>query len=251
MELGLIKPAETAIANFSFEGIREIYAEILAAQEEVGGTVTYRAKVATGGGKSFEIDTGNEDTDTSVQKLVGVIIHSHKCNARFDEDSVGEPPICHSMDGVYGISVLDGDEGEVHACSRCPYNEYGSSLRGTGKACKNMIRLYMMVEGSPIPLVISLPPTSLKSWQNYRLGTLAPLRLKPCEVVTELTLTPQVSKSGNKYSVVKPKLIGKLDATGVDAAKFLASGFVPHVEITADDYNRGDDESKKGDANNA
>lgn len=236
MELGLIKPQETAVAAFSFEGVREIYAEILAAQEEVGGMVTYRAKVATGGGKSFDIDTGNEDTDTSTQRLVGVVIHSHKCNARFDEDSTGEPPICSSMDGEYGT---DAESGEVHTCSKCPYNQYGSSSKGSGKACKNMIRLYMMVEGSPIPLVISLPPTSIKSWQNYRLGVLASRKLKPVEAVTELTLTPQVSKSGNKYSVVRPKLVGKLDEAGAEAARFFASGFVPKVEITADDYNRG------------
>lgn len=238
MELSLIKPKETAVAEFSFDGIRKIYAEILAAQEEVGGTVTYRAKVATGGGKSFDIDTGNEDTDTSTPKLTGVIIHSHKCNARFDESTTGEPPVCSSMDGIVGTNT---ETGEMHSCKDCPYNQYGSSAKGSGKACKNMIRLYMIVEGSPIPLVISLPPTSLKPWQNYRLGVLAPLKFKPVEVVTELTLTPQVSKSGNKYSMVKPRLIGKLGEGAAETAKFFTSGFVPKVEITADDYNKSDD----------
>ena len=165
MELGLIKKAETKVVEFSFDGIREIYAEILEAQKEVGGTVVYRAKVATGGGKSFEIETGNEETDTSAQKLVGVVIHSHKCNARFDENQTGEPPVCSSMDGITG---LDRENGELSNCASCPYNEYGSSIKGSGKACKNMIRLYMMVEGSALPLLISLPPTSLKAWQNYR-----------------------------------------------------------------------------------
>ena len=239
MELSLIKKAETKVAEFSFDGIKEIYSEIIAAQEEVGGTVTYRAKVPAGGGRSFDIDTGNEDTDTSVPNLTGIVIHSHKCNARFDEDSSGEPPICSSMDGLVGT---EPETGEMHGCLDCPYNKYGSSEKGAGKACKNMIRLYMMIEGSPIPLVLSLPPTSLKSWQNYRLGVLAPLKLKPVDVVTELTLTPQVSKSGNKYSVVKPRLIGKLDDAAAETARFFASGFVPRVEISADDYNKGKEE---------
>lgn len=238
MELSLIAKKETNVAEFSFDGIREIYTEILEAQEEVGGTFTYRAKVATGGGKSFEIETGNEDTDTSTPKLSGVIIHSHKCNARFDEDSVGEPPVCTSMDGVVGT---DAETGEMRSCKDCPYNQYGSSEKGSGKACKNMIRLYMMTEGTPIPLVISLPPTSIKPWQNYRLGVLAPAKLKPSEVVTELSLTPQVSKAGIKYSIVKPRLVGKLSESEAEMARFFASGFTPRVEITADDYNKSDE----------
>lgn len=246
MELGLIKKAEASVAEFSFDGIREIYTEIMEAQKEVGGTIVYRAKVATGGGKSFDIDTGNEETDTSVQKLVGVVIHSHKCNARFDENLTGEPPVCSSMDGITGI---EKESGELISCANCPYNEYGSSAKGSGKACKNMIRLYMMVEGSALPLLISLPPTSLKPWQNYRLGVLASQKLKPVDVVTELSLSPTVSKkSGNKYSVVKPRLVGKLDEKAAEMAKFFASGFSASVDITADDYNTAKDEKEDNNA---
>lgn len=234
MELSMIARKEIGVVPFDISGIREIYAEILAAQEEVGGTVTYRAKVASGGGKSFEILTGDEESDTSVTKITGVVIHSHKCNAYFDENASGEPPICSSIDGKYGTNR---ESKETSRCECCPLNQFGTSSKGSGKACKNMIRLYIMTEVSPIPLVLSLPPTSIRAWQNYRIGVLAPRALKPADVVTEFTLTPQTSKAGIKYSMVNMKLAGKLSPEAAETARFFAQGFCPEVEMSAYDYN--------------
>lgn len=238
MELSLItKTEDVAVAPFALSEMRAIYTEILAAQEEVGGTILYRAKIPSGGAKSFEIVTGNDDTDTTVQKLVGVVIHSQKCNARFDEDTRGLPPVCASSDGVIGL------EGDVeHVCADCPFNRFKTAKKGGGKACKNMIRLYMMVEGSPIPIVLSLPPTSIEGWRNYRLGVLGPRQLKPYEVVTELSLTAETNRAGDRYSVVRPKLIGRLSDADKANAAFFASGFQPQVVVDESDYNVEDKE---------
>lgn len=229
---------EVAQFDFDLSGVRDVYDEIREAQNEVGGTVTFRAKVATGGGKAFDIITGDEDSDTSVQAFSGIIIHNHKCNAYFDEDSVGNsPPVCSSTDGVSGVNR---ESGEVCECKDCPYNEYGTAKNGKGKACKNMHRLYILTEGSPIPIVLSLPPTSLKAFQNYRLSTLASKKLKPREVVTEFSLSAETSSLGQKYSVVKFKLLGRLSPEMTALAAYFAQGFAPAVEITADDYSRAD-----------
>ena len=244
MSLQLFKGKnEVAQYDCDLTGIREAYAEIAEAQKEVGGMVTFRAKVATGGGKAFDIITGDEDSDTSVPSFAGVIVYNHACNAYFDEDSTGNtPPVCSSLDGVTGV---DTSEGECFACKTCPRNVYGTAKNGRGKACKNMHRLYIMVEGMPIPLILSLPPTSLKGWQTYRLTTLATKRLKPSEVVTEFSLTSETSQSGQKYSVVKFKLLGRLAPEQAEVARFFSDQL--HVaatgsglEISADDYNRAD-----------
>ena len=241
MDLSLItKTEDVAVAPFALSEMRAIYTEILAAQEEVGGTILYRAKIPSGGAKSFEIVTGNDDTDTTVQKLVGVVIHSQKCNARFDEGARGLPPVCASADGVIGI-----EGGVEHVCADCPFNRFGTAKNGTGtgKACKNMIRLYMMVEGSPIPIVLSLPPTSIEEWRNYRLGVLGPRQLKPYEVVTELSLTVKSNRAGDQYAIVKPRLIGRLSDADKANAAFFASGFQPQVVVDESDYNT---EEKEG-----
>lgn len=251
MSLQIFKDA-SSVAEFAFDldGARGAYAEILEAQREVGGMVTYRAKVATGGGKAFDIITGDEESDTSIPTFSGVIVYNHNCNAYFDEDSTGNtPPVCSSMDGVTGIDVLCG---ECFSCRTCPRNVFGSAKNGRGKACKNMHRLYIITEGSPIPLMLSLPPTSLKAFQNYRLSTLAAKKLKPCEVVTEFSLSPQQSQSGQKYSVVKFKLLGKLDPKQADIARFfseqLHAAASKAPEISADDYNRRSDMEVENDS---
>lgn len=246
MSLQVFKGAAD-VAEFAFDltEVRDTYTEILEAQREVGGMVTYRAKVATGGGKAFDIITGDEDSDTSVPTFAGIIVYNHNCNAYFDEDSSGNaPPLCSSMDGITGI---DTECGECISCKTCSRNVYGTAKNGRGKACKNMHRLYIMTEGLPIPLVLSLPPTSLKAFQNYRLSTLAAKKLKPNEVVTEFSLTAQQSQSGQKYSVVKFKLLGKLASGQAQIAQYFsdqlkaAASKIP--DISGEDYVRIDSEA--------
>lgn len=240
----IMNRTEVAVFGMNLTDIRDTYAEILEAQAEVGGMVTYRAKVATGGGKAFDIVTGDEETDTSVPSFTGVIVYNHNCNAYFDEDTTGNtPPVCSSMDGLIGF---DTETSEPVACKNCPRNAYGTAKNGRGKACKNMHRLYIMTEDMPIPLVLSLPPTSLKAFQNYRMSALAAKKLKPNEVVTEFSLTAQQSQSGQKYSVVKFKLLGKLEPEQAEVAKYFteqlkaAASCAP--EMTGEDYNRGDND---------
>ena len=241
MSLSLYKE-QKPVAEFSMDltGIRDTYAEILEAQAEVGGMVTYRAKVATGGGKAFDIITGDEESDTSVPSFSGVIVYNHNCNACFDEDSTGNtPPVCSSMDGVIGF---DAEQGESIACKNCPRNVYRTAKNGRGKACKNMHRLYIMTEDSPIPLMLSLPPTSLKSFQNYRMSVLAAKKLKPNEVVTEFSLVPQQSQIGQKYSMVKFRLLGKLAPEQAEVARYFSEQMkaaAPRApEMSGEDYNR-------------
>jgi len=220
-------------------GVKEVYGEILAAQEEVGGTVTYRAKVASGGGKLFEIVTGDEETDTAVQTITGVVIHEQKCSAYFEGEGTS-PPVCASLDWTYGT---ERESGEVHRCADCPRHQFGSAEKGGGRACKDMIRLYILTEGAPLPLVLSLPPTSLRGWQNYRLATLAPRRLRASDVVTEFTLSPAVNAAGIKYSVVKPKLLGLVDEEARPVVQMFSAGIRAAVsgdEVSGEDYNRGE-----------
>ena len=162
---------------------------------------TYRAKIPSGSGKAFDIITGDDDYDTSVPSFKGVVANFHNCNAMFSEDgNMNEPPICASSDGIYGI---DSSSGEIQNCADCPHNQWGSSPKGgRGKACKNMRRLYILIEGSDMPVIMTLPPTSITGWEKYKSAVLGVRRLSPQEVVTEFTLGSQVNGGGIKYSVV-------------------------------------------------
>lgn len=222
--------------NVDLSEAREMYKELAEAQEEVGGTVAYRIKCAAAGGKSFDIITGDDDMDTSVRSFKGIIIHSHKCNALFAQGDLKSPPICSSLDGITGVNA----DGEIERCADCPHNEFGSAGEGRkGKACKNMRRLYILTESTPIPFVLSLPPTSIANFQRYRLSSLAGNRLKPYEAITEFALEQKENADGKPYSVVKFKLIGKLTGESLATAAFFAKAFKPRVEMSAEDYSRG------------
>ena len=242
MELAIMNRSGSDMQTYPVDlvDVRTRYEEILAAQEEVGGELVVRAKVAAGGAKRFDLLICGEDTDASASSVVGVVFHHHLCNAYFSEDGEKKsPPLCSSLDGVTGTVR---ESGEVRSCAECPYNEYGSSAKGRGKACKNMIRLYLLTEGIPAPLVISLPPTSIEKWRNYRLSLLAVNHLKVDEVVTELTILKAENAKGDAYGVVKPKMLGRITDEMREVVDFFKAGMRAEIELSADDYNRGDGE---------
>lgn len=234
MDLSLIKrdSGSTDVVPFNLDRLTATYKAVKEAQEEVGGTILFRAKLPKEG-RNFLIDTGDEDNMISVPTISGVVVHSHLCNARFDPASRGDPPICSSMDAKVGID----QDGICTDCESCKYNEFGTAGEGRrGKACKNMMRLYILTDSSPIPILLSLPPTSLKAWQTYRYGLSLDM-LTPKMVLTELSLKTAVSKSsGDKFATVKPRMVGLLSEDARRIAEMFATGFTPKVEITEEDY---------------
>ena len=90
--------------------------------------------------------------------------------------------------------------GEIHECASCPHNQFGSDEDGRGKACKNVHRCYILREGNPVPLVLSLPPTSLKYMRDY-IGKKILLKGMRCwQAVTRISLKKERSAGGIEYS---------------------------------------------------
>ena len=118
-----------------------------------------RVKIPAGGQLQFEIPTEDPDNPDYARTLEGVILYNHAActlwpeGSEYDEDT---KPLCSSVDGKTGIGEPGG------ACATCPMNEYGSARDGgRGKACKNMRDIYLLRSGEYMPLLISLPPTSM------------------------------------------------------------------------------------------
>ncbi|MCL2856171.1 MAG: hypothetical protein FWE19_00405 [Oscillospiraceae bacterium] len=199
---------------------------------------TYRAKIPAGGGRAFDIITGDDDLDTSIPSFRGVIATFHSSNALFEDGESGpdtnNPPICQSPDGVQGVH---GNTGEITLCADCKHNQWGSDQKGgRGKDCKNMRRLYVLVEGSSIPIVMTMPPTSIRPWEAYK-ASLAVQRKAPQDVVTEFSLTTEKNAAGTAYSVVKFKAAGLLSTEARLTVKALGSGESYSKDLNGDDYN--------------
>ena len=237
--MDLFSQAEVVDVSFDIEKAKGIFERIKQAQDAVGGRPRLKAKVGSGGVKVFQFTNGSKDI--VMEKFQGIIIAHHKSNALFpaaadDEvEAMNKPPVCASTDGITGVIR---ETGECRNCEDCPHNIFGTD--GKGKECKNMHRLYILMEGCPIPVTLSLPPTSLELWRNYALMDVAAAGLDMTEVVTEFGLTNEVNEAGQKYSIVNFRIVGKVseEVKAICADMGGAIEQSPRLAIAADEYNR-------------
>lgn len=236
--MDLFAPAQAVETTFDISKIKSTAERIAKMQKQVGGRARLIAKVGGGGVKIFTVSNGSRDI--VIEKLKGVIVANHSCNALFpprtdDGKTANTPPVCSSVDGITGVVL---ETGECRSCETCPYNVFGSS--GKGKACKNMHRLYILTEDVPIPITLTLPPTSLELWRNYAIMDIAAAGLDLTEVITEFGLTNAESNSGDKYSIVNFKLTGKVNEEVKNFCESLGTSLeqTPRQAIAAEEYNR-------------
>ena len=91
-----------------------------------------RVKIPGGGVQQFEIPTDNPEDPTYVKTLEGVILYHHLNNAYWPEDAEYDEntsPLCSSTNGKIGIGTPGG------VCATCGMNQYGTAMKGMGKAC--------------------------------------------------------------------------------------------------------------------
>ena len=107
-------------------------------------------KVPGGGSLVWELPSGDPQNPNYEKYLEGVILFSHNSNAYWPEGSEYDdnvPPLCQSVDGKEGY----GEPGGL--CLDCLQNQYGSSQKGAGKACKNMRTIYLLRSGELLSLI--------------------------------------------------------------------------------------------------
>lgn len=189
-----------------------------------------RLSVPTGGGGAWQFET--LEGPQTVTELIGIVVHAKQTRAYWEGKYKGgsEPPQCSSADGYVGVGDPGGD------CRTCPLAQFGSALDddgkpGRGQACKQLAQWFLLVENSFLPCVITVPPTSLKSTKNYMLA-LAGAGLRYDQVLTKLTLGKAQNQGGIAYSVVQPKLVGRLDSEAATKARGYADMLRPVFDRT-------------------
>lgn len=144
------------------------------------------------------------DSDRKVSEIVGIILDTNRSNAWWAEPYTGEntPPSCLSLDGIKPMP--DSELRQADSCLECPMNQFGSEIdekgnQGAGKACKNMRRIHILLEGSMIPYRLTLPPSGLKAWDQF--ATALTGRALPYQAMTvKITLREAKNKGGIIYS---------------------------------------------------
>lgn len=164
-------------------------------------------KILHAGAQMFKMPPDEEGNEKNVESFGGVIIDKHRCNAywekSFGESGGGMPPDCASLDGKHGM-LLGGD---TRLCASCKYNRFGTATDDKGqttrgKACKNMMRLHVWMEGYTLPRRLTLPPSSIKEADTF-FSTLIDRGMPMTAVKLHFSLAEAKSGGGIVYSQIR------------------------------------------------
>lgn len=213
--------------------------------EDAGGIDCRRIKMPTGNSKSFEVESDNPDDPDMEKELRGVILFTHKMNARWEGDYGGENrmPVCSSWDGKQGVEL---ETGAVCNCDICEYNEFKAN--GEGKECKNTRRIYLMLDGRPFLYLLTVPPTSLKA-VSKQLKRLITGGTPLTRIVVTFRLESAKSKGGKDYAKITVEKAGDLTKEQGDLARRMREEIKKQyttVAVDNDDYNVSDSSSAPG-----
>ncbi len=225
----LVPLEEYAVMQMDPADLEEILSENLGSDDLTEFDLD-RVKIPSGGATQWRVPTLEGEVETKT--LDGVIIYWKNARAywstKFGEgDNV---PDCTSTNGEYGVGDPGGD------CKYCPLAQFGSAPGG-GQECTQMRMLFIVRPDSLMPVVVVLPPTSIKPARQYFLR-LAGAQKPYWAVVTRLTLERTKNKDGIEFSVAHPQLLKSLDGETAEHFRRLAQSMRPafqQVAATDDD----------------
>ena len=206
-----------------------------------------RVKIPSGGGLAFEVPGDDPENPDTEKEISGVIVDHHPVNAYWADKYAGgnNPPDCSSMDGKVGMD----QDGNRKPCNSCQMNEWGTAEDGRGKACKNMHRVYILREGEMLPLLLTLPPTSLKNLSDYIALRVVSKGMRSYGVVTKVSLKKAQNAGGINYSQAVFALAGKMAPAQATAMAEYSKGIkvlTRQLAVDADEYIQpagGDDDN--------
>ena len=171
------------------------------------------APVPSGGGTMWSIPDLKGEAETT-SDIVGVCVLFQDVRRMWEEgygegDSDG-PPDCQSSDLLVGV----GDPGG--SCAVCPLARFGSHEKGRAQKCQHRRMLFVMRPEIRLPLVINLPPTSLKACRDYFMRLAMRKSVPYYGVVSKLSLENEKGPGG-LFSKVQFSLASTLEGDEKDA----------------------------------
>lgn len=185
----------------NYADIKEVMEENLAG-ERLSMSSLDRIKVPGAGATAWEVETLNGVEHKP--ELRGVVVYERKTRTywekSFDETGGGEDPDCSSEDGMHGIGAPGGD------CDLCPLGQFDPITNERPK-CRDGRQLYLLSQGSILPVVLNVPPSSLKNYTTFkaRLAS-AGVPLSSAEIIISL----EKALGGVKKSIPYAKCVFRM-----------------------------------------
>ena len=207
-----------------------------------------RVKIPAGGALQFELPGADPENPDYAKTLEGVILYSHAAGAYWQEGSEYDEnatPLCSSVDGKVGIGSPGG------TCATCEFNQFRSASDGKGKACKNMRHLYLLRSGEFMPLLVALPPTSLRPYNDFYNAAFATRNRATYGSVVQIGLK-RADNGANIYSVAAFKKLYDFTGEELMQIKTIAGTLREQIKMmlqqrAADTENRCEEEMEVND----
>lgn len=202
--------AESYPALGNIEELSELIEEVFEGREaSFSVTDLRRAKVPDGNTKAFTID------DDVEKEIVGIMIvrqpRRNYWEKSLQDGGGNQAPDCHSRDGVNGVGLYQiGSEGNpTGECVTCPLSQWNEvDGKRVPPPCKPQEAVLFLTEGSPFPLLLTVPRTSQKALSDYvKRHLLMKLMRSPVEVVTRVTLQQEKNDDNLVYNVLKFEMV--------------------------------------------
>lgn len=218
-DLATTDPSKYLALSSSAQEVAEILADTFTGQQ-VSAWDLPRAPMPSGGALQWTMESPLTGT-VSVSELEGIVVAHRVGRAYWENDDVlGQPPNCSSDDGVTGRGNPGG------SCDTCPLSDFGSDSKERGQACKQQQIVLMLRPDNFIPLVIALPPTSLRAWKQYIIA-LGGAAIRPWRVVTSLSLAADRNSDGVRFARAVPRVVARLEPEVAAAAGAYAEQIRP------------------------
>lgn len=230
-EIAVVDQGAYLALNHTTEELREVIAQNIGTTQLTERNLP-SVKIPSGGGLVWQIPTpfGPESAD----ELRGIVVSWKRVRAYWtNPEPTGEPPVCVSHDTILGIGEPGG------SCKACPLSKFGTGKDGRGQACKEREIWFLLREDGFLPTVLSLPATSLKGAEDYRIS-LASGNVPLASVVTTVTLRSEKGPAG-AYSIAVPKFGARLTDADRQAALAYARDLRPLFEQVAAEMAAEDD----------
>jgi hypothetical protein len=233
----LVPFGEYAVAQFDTDMLKE------AIEANIGtGDVSLdrdldRVKIPGAGSTTWTIPTLEGEVESKM--LDGIIVEWKQVRAYYAtsfDDAPNSPPTCASDDSVTGFGFpfhkgSDEPEGEpIHLpCAQCPNSQWESAEKGKGQACNQNRLLFMLTQGDMLPIVVKLPPTSIKANADYFMRLIR--GGKPFFAVQTRITLEKVKSAGNiDYAEARFERIGDLAPDDTQKVKVYREAIAPAVK---------------------
>jgi hypothetical protein len=180
-----------------------------------------------------------------VEAIEGVILHTKKTNTYYDKPfspANPEPPTCFSLDGVKPDKSVKAPVNPT--CKGCKMAEFGTNAMKSGKACRNLKPIYLLLSDEAImPRQLTITPSALKAANQYLLD-LTERGLNYRKVRTRIEFYKETPK--DTYMKARFRMVGKLDENRARDVEYLRNTWLPVMNNQSIDQN----EFESGNATN-